>query len=129
MSQHRLSLALGIGLALSLLANAGAGYVHLQQRDALVAAAKDLEHAQGDTSTARAAAAACSEAVGHLSTSAAVMAAQLEPLRRAAAQRAQQHTTRAQQILSTPAAVPGDDCGSAQKRVADILQRRKTGGD
>lgn len=129
MSASKLSIGLAVALGVSVLANAGAGYVYLQQRDALVAAAKDLEHAQGDTSTARAAAAACSEAVGHLSTSAAVMAAQLEPLRRAAAQRAQQHTTRAQQILSTPAAVPGDDCGSAQKRVADILQRRKTGGD
>ena len=54
---------------------------------------------------------------------------QLEPLRLAAQQRAGKHYTEADKILSAPAAVPGDVCASAQKRVAEILAtRQKEGG-
>ena len=126
----KLSIGLGIALGLSVLANAGAGYVYLQQRDALTIAGNNLEHAAGDTATARAAADACSASVEALATSAAVMASQLEAARTAAAQRAGQHYAKADKILATPAAVPGDACASAQKRVANILASRdhKGGG-
>ena len=124
----KLSIGLGIALGLSVLANAGAGYVYLQQRDALTIAGNNLEHAAGDAATARAAADACSVSVEALATSAAVMASQLEAARTAAAQRAGQHYAKADKILATPAAVPGDTCASAQKRVTDILASRDQKG-
>lgn len=127
---NKLALGLGVALVVSVLANVGAGYVYLQQRDALTVATNDLEHAAGDTAGARAAADACSASIDALAMSAAVMASQLEAERAAAQQRAGKHYTAADKILATPAAVPGDACASAQKRVADILASRgqKGGG-
>lgn len=124
----KLSIGLVVALGVSVLANAGAGYVYLQQRDALTVAAKNLEHAAGDTATARAAADACSASVEAMAVSAAVMASQLEAARTAAAAQAKVHNTKADKILAMPAAVPGDDCASAQKRVADILADRTQKG-
>ena len=126
---NKLTTGLGMALALSLAANAGAGYIYLQQRDALAIAGNNLEHREGETVTARAAADACSASVEALAASAAVMASQLEPLRLAAQQRAAGRFAQADKILSTPAAVPGDACASAQKRVSEILAtRQKEGG-
>lgn len=128
MSASKLSIGLAVVLGVSVLANAGAGYVYLQQRDALTVASNNLEHAAGDTATARAAADACSASVEALAASAAVMASQLEAARTDAAQRAGQHYAKADKILTTPAAVPGDACASAQKRVAHILASRDQKG-
>lgn len=128
MSASKLSIGLAVALGVSVLANAGAGYVYLQQRDALIVASNNLEHAAGDTATARAAADACSASVEALAASAAVMASQLEAARTDAAQRAGQHYAKADKILTTPAAVPGDACASAQKRVTDILASRNQKG-
>ena len=127
---NKLTTGLGMALALSLAANAGAGYIYLQQRDASVEARTDLRHQQGATEAASLAANACSESVEALSVSAAVMASQLEDSRNAAKQQAGVHFGKADKILSTPAAVPGDACASAQKRVQDILAARgqKGGG-
>lgn len=125
----QLTAGLGLALALSLVANIGACYVYLQQRDALAVAGNNLEHKESETVTARAAADTCSASVEALAVSAAVMASQLEPLRLAAQQRAVQHFAQADKILSTPAAVPGDACASAQKRVSEILATRTKGGD
>lgn len=127
---EKLPVALCAGLALSLLANLAAGYLYLQQRDVAVTATNNLQHAAGDTATARAAADACSASVEGLVASAAVMASQLEGERAAAAKRAGTHYARADQILATPAAVPGDACASAQKRVNNIMAARgqKGGG-
>lgn len=126
---NKLPIALGAALLLSVLANAGAGYVYLQQRDALTVAGNNLEHSAGEVATARAAAEACSASIEALSAAAAVMASQLESERAAARMIASQHYGRADKILSTPAAVPGDACASAQKRVAEILAtRQKEGG-
>lgn len=124
----QLTAGLGLALALSLVANIGAGYVYLQQRDALAIAGNNLEHKESETVTARAAADTCSASVEALAASAAVMASQLEPLRLAAKQRAAGHFALADKILSTPAAVPGDACASAQKRVSEILATRPKGG-
>lgn len=125
---EKLPVALCAGLALSLLANLAAGYLYLQQRDVAVTATNNLQHAASDTVTARAAADACSASVEGLAASAAVMASQLEAARQAAAQQASKHNAVADKILSTPAAVPGDDCASAQKRVAEILASRDQKG-
>ncbi|MDH0362777.1 hypothetical protein [Comamonas aquatica] len=124
----KLSIGLTVALVVSVLANAGAGYVYLQQRDASVEARTDLRHQTGATEAATLAAHACSDSVEALSVSAAVMASQLEGERAAAAKRAGTHYARADKILATPAAVPGDDCASAQKRVADILANRTQKG-
>lgn len=124
----KLPVGLGIAFGLSLLANVGAGYVYLQQRDALVIVGNNLTHAAGDTATARAAADVCSASVEALAVSAAVIASQLEAARDAAAGQAGQHNKRADKILSTPAAVPGDACASAKKRVADVLASRDQKG-
>lgn len=125
---NKLTAGLGLALTLSLIANIGAGYVYLQQRDALVISGNNLEHKESETVTARAAADTCSASVEALVLSAAVMASQLESLRLAAQQRAAGHFARADKILSMPAAVPGDACASAQKRVSEILATRPKGG-
>lgn len=125
---NKLAAGLGVALAISVLANAGAGYIYLQQRDALTIAGNNLEHAADDTTTARAAADACSASIEALATSAAVIASQLEAARAAAAQKAGTHMAKADTILSTAAAVPGNDCASAKKRVADILASRTQKG-
>jgi uncharacterized protein HemX len=125
-----LTAGLGLALALSVLGNLAGGYAYLQQRDASVEARTDLRHQTGATEAATLAAHACSESVEGLSVSAAVMASQLEGERAAAAKRAGTHYVRADQILATPAAVPGDACASAQKRVNNIMAARgqKGGG-
>lgn len=125
---NKLAAGLGVALALSVAANAGAAYIYLQQRDALTIAGNDLKHAAGDTSLARAAADACSASIDALATSAAVIASQLEAARIDAAQQSGKHMAKADVILSTPAAVPGNDCASAQKRVANILANRTQKG-
>lgn len=126
---NKLAADLGLALVISLAGNAGAVYVYLQQRDALAIAGNNLEHKEGETVTARAAAESCSASITALAVSAAVMASQMEPLRLAAQQRAGKHYAAADKILSTPAAVPGDACASAQKRVSEILAtRQKEGG-
>ena len=124
----KIIIALAAALAASVLGHIGSGYVYLQQRDALTAARTDLVHAEGAAHAARTDAAACSQSVEALSTSAAVLATQLDAERRAASDRASTHYARADKILSTPAAVPGDACASAQTLVREILTTREKGG-
>lgn len=123
-----LTLALG-GLVASLAGNGLQGYVYLQQRDALAEARTTLIHAAGETSTARDAANSCSASITALETSAAVQAALATQAREFANKLAGKHAAAADKILSTPPAVPGNDCASAQARVADLLAARKKGGD
>lgn len=127
---NKLAAGLGLALAVSVVGHIACGYAYLQQRDAWVEARTDLRHQKGATEAASLAANACSESVEALSVSAAVMASQLEGERAAAAKRAGTHYARADQILATPAAVPGDACASAQKRVNNIMAARgqKGGG-
>lgn len=127
---NKLVAALGFALVVSVLGHVAGGYAYLQQRDASVEARTDLRHQQGATEAASLAANACSESVEGLSVSAALMASQLEGVRRAASQKAGVHYAKADKILSTPATVPGDACASAQKRVDNILAARgqKGGG-
>nr|WP_315540218.1 hypothetical protein [uncultured Comamonas sp.] len=118
-----------VALAASLAGNAIQGYGYLQQRDALTEARTTLTHAAGETATAQAAANSCSASIEALSTAAAVQAALGTQAREFANTLAGKHSAAADKILSTPPAVPGNDCASAQARVADLLAARKKGGD
>jgi hypothetical protein len=99
-----------LALAISLAANALLGWAYLGQRDTATTAVVQQEQATG-------AAQACSQGTESLLTEAAENARQGAPKRAAAAQAAEIHDKRADEILATPAAVPGDDCKSAQAQV------------
>lgn len=118
-----------IGLVVSLLGNALQGYAYLQQRDALTESRTTLTHAAGDTALARAAADSCSASVEGLGTAAAVQAGLATQAREFALTLAGKHAAAADKILSTPPAVPGNDCASAQARVADLLASRQKVGE
>lgn len=113
-----------IGLALSIAANGLLGWAYLGQRDEATAVRKDLSAMQTQRDGARQAASACSDAVDDLRTLAEQRAGEAKAARAEAAARARGHAQRADQILTTPPAVPGDDCRSAQVRVADWLKGR-----
>lgn len=113
-----------IGLVLSLAANGLLGWAYLGQRDEATAVRKDLSAMQTQRDGARQAASACSDAVDDLRTLAERRAGEAKAARAEAAARARGHAQRADQILTAPPAVPGDDCRSAQVRVADWLKGR-----
>lgn len=116
------------GLVLSLLGNGLQGYLYMQQRDARVTADEALLHVASDAAGARAAADSCTASVDALSTAAAVQAGMATQAREFALKLAGKHAAAADKILSTPVAVPGNDCASAQARVADLLQSRDRNG-
>ena len=103
---------LAIVLAISLAANAVLGYAYLGQRDTAVVQTEKTTQATG-------AATACSEGVEDLSKAGTKRHKEAAPKVEAAAKRADVANKQADQILSTPAAVAGDDCKSAQARVDD----------
>lgn len=117
------------GLAMSLAGNGLQGYVYLQQRDALTEARTTLTHSAEATDLAQRAANSCSASITALETAAAVQAALATQAREFANKLAGKHAAAADKILSTPPAVPGNDCASAQARVADLLAARKKGGE
>lgn len=118
-----------VGLAASLVGNALQGYVYLQQRDALTEARTTLIHAAETTDLAQREANSCSASITALETTATVQAALGAQAREFAIKLAGKHAAAADKILSTPPAVPGNDCASAQARVADLLAARNKGGD
>ncbi|CAN5720129.1 hypothetical protein BH10PSE18_BH10PSE18_50320 [soil metagenome] len=74
--------------------------------------------------TARADATACSDATEDLREQADKRAAAAKPVRAVAREQAAVRESRADAILSTPAAVPGDDYASARARVDGWLKGR-----
>lgn len=96
--------------AISLALNVALGLACLQLRDAAVAAKTQASQAQGVSK-------ACSEATDNLSKQAAKRHTEAKPKVEAATQVADASNKQADQILSTPPAVAGDDCKSAQVRV------------
>lgn len=108
---------IAIILTISLLANAALGYAYLGQRDATTQAVAQAEQAQD-------AATACSKAVDDLDTQAKKRKAAAKPRIEAAAKAADSNNRAADKILSTPAAMPGNDCQSAQARVDNWWQER-----
>ena len=104
-------------LATSVLANVGLGRAWLAARDGAATAITQRD-------TARADASACSDATDDLRTLADQRAIEAQAARAEAAAQARTHHQKADAILATPPAVPGDDCQSAQVRVADWLKGR-----
>lgn len=113
-----------ITILLSLAANAVLGWAYLGQRDDTTEARTALRDMQGQRDGASGAASACSDSLDDLRELADQRAREAAPARAAAASAAQGHNRRADQILSTPAPVPGDACASAQARVDDWLKGR-----
>ncbi|RMX06700.1 hypothetical protein D8I35_09370 [Corticibacter populi] len=116
-------------LAVSALANVVQAWQYLGQRDTLAELRRDLAEASAGIAQARAAVDMCSASIDEMATAAAALEDQLEQARKQAQAAASQRYARADQILSAPAAVPGDVCASAQARVRDILAGRARGGE
>ncbi|NIF85238.1 hypothetical protein F3J24_17135 [Comamonas sp. Tr-654] len=117
-----------VAFILSGLVNVGAVREVLRLRDALTLARSDADHAAEKESLARASADVCTRAVEALQLAGEGLKRERDLARAQAAAVAAGHKARADKILSTPGAVPGDACASAQARVAELLASRKTGG-
>ena len=117
-----------IALTLSGLVNVAAVREVLQLREALTLARSDADHAAEKESLARASADVCTQAVDALQLAGEGLKRERDQARQQAATAARDHSARADKILSTPAAVPGDACASAQARVAELLSSRKSTG-
>jgi Flp pilus assembly protein TadB len=110
---------LHIVLVISLIANAALGYAYLGQRDTATAAKTETKQSDG-------VAKACTEGVKTLRKQAAKRHADATPKVAAAAQQAEDAGKQAVQILTTPPAVPGNDCKSAQATVDAWWARKAT---
>ena len=117
-----------LALLLSLAGNVGLAWMYVGQRDAATLARSDADHAADKESLARANADVCTKTVEALQLVDEGLKQERDHARAQAAAVAAGHKTRADKILSTPAAVPGDACASAQARVAELLASRKSGG-
>lgn len=106
-----------IALAISLAANAALGYFYLDQRDTATVATTETKQADG-------VAKACSDGVNNLGKQAVKRHADAAPKVEAARQQAEEAGKLAVQIISAPAAVPGDACASAQAAMDAWWERR-----
>ena len=109
--------ALLLALGVSVAGNAALGWAWIGAREK--AATTVLQR-----DDARAAASACSDATEALRELADKRAAEAKKAQAAARAAATQRQRAANTILSTPAAVPGDACASAQMRVDAWLRER-----
>jgi hypothetical protein len=103
-------LLVSIALGLSMLANAFLGDAYLTQRDTATVAVVEKKEAVG-------AAVQCSKGTEQLVAKADERKKAAAPKREAAKKEAQVLERQADAILATPAAVPSDDCKSAQARI------------
>lgn len=110
-------IALGIALAVSLAGNGWLATAYLGVRD-------ERTEVKGERDQARSAANTCSEQVDQLQAVAATRAASAVQAIAAARKADQAKQSRAQQILSTPATVPGNDCKSADDRARSWIAGR-----
>ena len=120
----RLTAGLAIALLASLATNGAMGWAYLGQRDDAAQARADLGAVEQQRDGARADASACSDATDDLRTLADQRAIEAQAARAEAAAQARTHQQKADAILATPPAVPGDDCKSAQMRVDNWLKGR-----
>ena len=109
---------IAIALAISLSGNAALGWAWLGSRDEIAAQGVQLD-AAGKAATA------CSEATDKLLTLADKRLEEAKTARAAAAAAAKGRQQRADDILSAPPSVPGDDCKSAEYRATKWLRSRK----
>ncbi|HET7155706.1 MAG TPA: hypothetical protein VFI87_10115 [Hyphomicrobiaceae bacterium] len=105
------------GLLASVVVNLALGWAYLGERDRTAVATTERDQARGDAT-------ACSDATDALREAADKRAADGKTRQAAARQASVGRTSTAQQILATPAAVPGDDYASARARVDGWLQTR-----
>lgn len=117
-----------LALLVSLVGNLAQGWAYLHKRDAAILARSDADHAGEKESQARESADVCTKAVEALQLVGEGLKRERDQDRAQAAAAAVGHKARADKILSTSAAVPGDACASAQARVAELLASRKSGG-
>ncbi|MES2685726.1 MAG: hypothetical protein V4706_02830 [Pseudomonadota bacterium] len=96
-------------LAISLLGNGVLGWAYLTKRDTAVVATTKLETAVEGVNN-------CNASVDGLGTATEKRAAAAVPARAAAAASATRSNAKADAILSTPPAAPGNDCKSATTR-------------
>lgn len=120
----RLTAGLALALLASLATNGLLGWTYLGQRDDATQARADLGAMEQQRDGARADASACSDATDDLRTLADQRAIEAQAARAEAAAKAKSHNQKADAILATPPAVPGDDCRSAQLRIGDWLKGR-----
>lgn len=116
--------ALGLALLASLAGNVLLTRAYLGQREAVGAAAERVKGAEGERDGARSLANACSDAVQDLREQAEKRKSEADAARSLAAGKARDYERRADEILATAPAVPGDACASAQHQVDSWLQRR-----
>lgn len=109
---------------LALAGNAGQAWLYLGLRDELTLAKAATGAREKELDAARQDASACSDAVDDLRTLADQRAKEATTARATAATQAHAAAQRADAILAAPAAVPGNDCQSAQVRVERWLQGR-----
>lgn len=124
----KMAAALALALLLSLAINVGLAWMYVGQRDAATLARSDADHAGDKESLARGSADVCTKAVEALELIGQGLRQERDQARAEAADVAAGHKARSDKILSTPAAVPGDACASAQARVSELLASRKSGG-
>lgn len=117
-----------LALLVSLAGNLAQGWAYLHKRDAAILARSDADRAGEKESLARESANVCTKAVDALLLAGEGLKQERDHARAQAAAVSAGHKARADKILSTPAAVPGDACASAQARVAELLASRKAGG-
>jgi hypothetical protein len=113
-----IALAFLIVLAASLLANAVLYKAWRGAHDEFVKAQSQFEDQREQTAT-------CNKSIDKLEADARDRATENTKLRQEAQNRRRAQESLAQQILATPATVPGDDCKSARDRVANWLKARK----
>ncbi|MGD9756561.1 MAG: hypothetical protein AB7U71_03440 [Comamonas sp.] len=123
-----MAVALALALLLSLAVNVGLALLYVEQRDAATLARSDADHAADKESLARGSADVCTKAVEALQLVGEGLKSERDQARAQAAAVAAGRKVRADKILSTPAAVPGDACASAQARVTELLASRQSGG-
>lgn len=109
---------LSILLAISLVANAFFGHAYLGKRD------EATTHAVREQQVT-AVALDCSKGTEQLETKAEERAQEAAPKREAARQQAEQRNRKADVILATPPAKPGDACASAQAMLNDWWEQHK----
>ena len=113
-----------IVLLISLAANALLGYTYLGQRDDLTALKSNLQSMEQQRDGARRAASDCSDAVEDMRTLADKRLKAAATARAEASDAAKKANKRADDLLKSQPAVPGDMCASAQIRVDTWLQNR-----
>ena len=121
---HLTVIALAVAV-LSVAGNVGQAWLYLGLRDDLATAHALADQRQRELDQAQATALACGNAVDNLHALAQQREHEAATARVAAAAQARAAAQRADTILAAPAAVPGNDCASAQVRVGAWLESRK----